>query len=201
MKTKLLFGLLLLIFINSCQHQNSVNKEASSDLIITKIKNLKTDKEKSEYLHQLWEADQGIRKGQGAELGAKYGFDSKEYKEYVEQAIKTDRSVFHQLKLYLEIHAYPNQPRHYHELALNAFPTIIGHHHNFKAQNEVLSYIYKAYKAGKCPLDDIVWIMGEMHESLHRGERLQMSTSKFSTEEEFVALNKALELGLELNEK
>ena len=166
---------------------------------INDIKGLETPKQKSEYLHNLWREDQNLRKGQDAEIIVKFGHYSNEHKDYLKNSIEQDGRIFIKLKTYLEIHGYPEKSELYHELALNAFPIIIGHNHNYDEQLELIQYLYKSYREGACELSELLWIMGEMHESKYGGKRYKMKTNHYTEVNEFIELNEVLNLGFELN--
>jgi len=187
--------LLLPLLFYSCDHStNSTNKNS----IIAEINVLKTVEEKDKFLYNLWQEDQKFRKGEEGDLIAKFGYKSKEHKAYLEKWENNDKEVFQKLKNYLQVHGYPKDKSKYHELSLNAFPIIIGHNHNFKAQKELLPYIHQAYKSGHCDLDDVIWVLGEMYESKNRGRRYNMKSDRFTPEQEFKELVEALNLNLDL---
>lgn len=194
MKTQLLF--VLLIITTSCNQSSSLN---TNQAYLDQIKKLSTDKDKSDYLYNLWQLDQSTRLGEEENnIINKYGYGSNEHNTLRKSLAKIDDEVFEQMKLYLKVHGYPKNKSAYHELALNAFPIIIGHNHDYKAQKELLPYLHSAYKNGYCPIDDVVWVLGEMYESKNGGRRYNMSTNKFTSEQEFTELVEALKLTLEL---
>jgi len=164
---------------------------------IDEIKKLETPAQKSEYLHSLWQADQNLRQGQGAEITVKYGKQSDQYKSHLKKSIEANGRIFIKIKTYLELHGYPQEPELYHELALNAFPTIIGHNHNYDEQHELIQHLYKSYKQGYCKVGELIWIMGEMHESKHNGRRYEMKSNRYTGIDEFNELNQVLNLGFE----
>ena len=193
MKTQLLFA--LLIITTACNQSSS---SSINPAYLEQIKNLSTDKDKNDYLYNLWQLDQNIRTSEEeSSIINKHGYNSKEHKSFLKTWIKKDQQVFQKLKLYLEIHGYPKNKSEYHELAINAFPIIIGHNHDYKAQKELLPYLYNAYKEGYCSVEDVVWILGEMYESKHGGKRYNMTTNKFTTQQEFTELVEVLNLKLE----
>lgn len=193
----LILSLTILILCFSCGNDKPALPELDPETR-DKITALKTDGEKNKYLFNLWQEDQNLRRGQGQNILAKFGKDSEEYKRYVKEIVQLDHLVFAKMKFYLETHNYPKNVGRYDELALNAFPTIIGHHHHYKAQAELLPYLYEAYKTNHCSLDDVVWVMGEMHESKHGGRRYVLKSNVFTTEQEFKELSSALGLDLEI---
>lgn len=163
------------------------------------INKLATPQSKSTYLKDLWTADQNLRQGQGAEIELKYGQGSPQHNAYRKESIKNNGLIFMKIKYYLETHGYPKDKAKYHELALNAFPTIIGHNGNYDEQHELIQHLYKSYKEGYCDLGEIVWIMGEMHERKYDGKRYEMKSNKFTGLDEFNELNNVLGLGFQLN--
>lgn len=116
MKFKLLTFLGILIMITACQEGRTVSVTMTD---FTQIENLKTDAQRNDYLQELWEEDQGLRKGQDQEILAKYGAGSKEYKTFNKKFYDLDQSVFQRLKKYLEVQGYPEHPEKYDELAIN----------------------------------------------------------------------------------
>jgi hypothetical protein len=193
MKYQIFF--LFLLVATSCNQTSNIDPKG---LFAEEIKKLTSDKMKSDYLYDLWHEDQHFRKGEEGDIISKHGYDSKEHKAFKVKWKTHDNAVFNKMKLYLQIYGYPNDISQYHELAINAFPIIIGHNHNYKAQRELLPYLYKAYKEGSCPLGDLVWVLGEMHESKHRGKRYEMKSNRFTVEDEFEELNDVLNLNLVL---
>lgn len=162
------------------------------------ITSLENHELKNAYLLDLWHKDQSRRKGQEGDIINRHGYNSEQHLEYKKSWKENDNLLFQQIKYYLEIHGYPNETFLYDELALNAFPTIIGHNHNYKMQYELLPYIYDGYKKGNCTLDDLVWILGEMYESKNNGKRYKMKNNRFRLEDEFIELTKVLNLDLEI---
>ncbi len=189
------FSIILSILLFSCNQNSQVDRDK---IIYNQIKALKTDIEKNNFLYKLWHEDQHFRGGQEGDLIAKHGFRSKEHMQFLEISMKNEVVVFYKMKTYLEIHGYPKNKSNFHELSINAFPIIIGHNHNFKAQKELLPYLYNAYKADQCALGDVVWLLGEMYEAKNGGRRYTMSSSRFTTEQEFQELVAALDLKLSL---
>jgi hypothetical protein len=180
------------LLFGTCQFPDKPDEATNREQIAA----LETNAEKSAYLVSLWEEDQAWRTGKEQEVVSAYGRDSEEYETFVEDYINGNRQIFLQLQTYLSIHGYPDQPDQFDELALNAFPTIIGHHHHFAEQLPLFHHLYEAYLQGYCALDDVVWVLGEMYESKNRGQRYAMSTTVYSKEQEFLELSEAL--GLEL---
>jgi len=146
----------------------------------------------------LWKKDQGIRQGQYSDALIKYGKGSDKLMAVHDSLARIDKSIFLTMKKYLELYGYPENISSYHELAINAFPIIIGHNHNYDDQLALLPFLYEGYKKGHCSLGDLVWLLGEMHESKYQGKRYEMKSNRFTTEQEFIELNEALELGLSL---
>ncbi len=195
MKAKFLTLLITFTILVACK-ENQKSAEINPDF--SRIENLKSDHEKSTYLYELWQEDQGLRTGKEKEIAEKYGFDEAAQKANANLFFEIDQSVFQRMKKYLETHGYPDHPENYHELAINAFPIIIGHHHNYEAQKELFPYLYTAYQNKKCTLDDVVWVMHEMYESKNRGVHYKIKADRFTTEVEFKELNEVLDLGLTL---
>lgn len=190
--------ILFLVIFASCLERVQTISSGLTRNDIDEIINLKTDEQKSKFLSDLWKEDQSVRTGAYGELLVKHGAESDELQTFMENWKKVDREIFAKMKLYLETHGYPTNIDNYEQYAVNSFPTIIGHNHNFKAQRELLLYLYDAYKAKHCSLDDIVWILGEMYEAKHSGNRYKMKSNRFTTEQEFLELQEALGLNLEL---
>ncbi len=188
--------ILSLFLLIACQNKST---QANKKNYKQEIENLKTDEQKNDFLYNLWQEDQNYRGGKEGKIVQQYGQYSDEHKAFIKKFKSNDNEVFLKLKTYLEIHGYPKNKAAYHELAINAFPIIIGHNHNYPAQEELLPYIYQAYKDKYCSLEDVVWILGEMHESAHQGRRYEMSTNRYTLEQEFEELVKALGLDLELS--
>ncbi len=199
MKQQLFTFYILTVLFLSCKSPDKESDTGLNNSTIAQIENLTSDQEKSDFLQSLWKEDQGTRKGEGSKIVAKHGYSSDEHQAYIRKMQKVNQQVFSKLKIYLELHGYPERPANYHELAINAFPIIIGHNHHFDQQKELLPYLYEAYKKGHCSLEDVVWVLGEMHESKFNGERYKMKTNSYTTQQEFEALNKALNLTLMIN--
>ena len=190
---KIKITLLFLILMNtSCKHQKL---DLPTD-IKREIENLSTDEEKSLYLNKLWHEDQNLRDGEEGTIISKYGHSSDEHKAWVKEFKTKDNVIFQKLEFYLSHHGYPQNPSSFDELALNAFPIIIGHNHNYDSQLRLLPYLHEAYKDGNCALGDVVWVLGEMHESKYNGRRHEMTSSIYKTEDEFDELTKKLNLDL-----
>lgn len=185
--------MIFLIVLIGCNSPAAPEKE---NTYYSQIALLETDKQKNDFLCNLWQEDQKLREGGELEIRAKFGADSKEYKQYIDDLKKRDNQVFLKMKSYLEIYGYPPNKSAYHELAINAFPIIIGHNHDFNAQKELLPYLYNAYKKNHCALDDVVWVLGEMYESKNNGRRYRMKSDRYTTEQEFNELVEALDLEL-----
>jgi len=196
MKLNNIILLLFLFSLLACQKNRTTISKERKESITSAIENLKTDEQKSDYLYQLWQEDQGKRKGQENKIIEQHGYNSNQHNNHRAQSVKKQKQIFFKIKTYLEIHGYPGNPENYHELAINAFPIIIGHNHNFDQQKEVLPYLYEAYKNNKCSLEDVVWVLGEMYESKHSGERYQMESNRYTTKAQFIALNKVMNLNL-----
>ncbi len=197
MKKQFLVLFFLSFFIISCKEQSPKLENGLSNTLLQKIEQLQSPESKSAFLYDLWHQDQGLRKGEGQKIINQFGRKSKEYKDYISEVRQKDRTVFLQMKSYLEIHGYPKEPNKYHELSINAIPIIIGHNHKYEEQKELLPYVYQGYKEGHCPLENIVWILHEMYESKHQGKHYQMSTSRYKTEQEFEELKEALGIVLD----
>jgi len=191
MKTKILTFLILVSYFSCSKTESELS---SNDKI--EIEKLESDKHKGLYLINLWHQDQSLRGGQDGEIISKYGYKSEEHKEWNEQFRANDNEVFQKMEYYLKKHGYPGNPSEFEELALNSIPIIIGHKYNYKAQEKLLPYLFNAYKQGNCPLDDVVWLLGEMHESKNYGKRFKMKSNRFTTEDEFHELTKELKLNL-----
>lgn len=166
---------------------------------INEIKSLISPKLKSYYLDNLWREDQDLRGGQESEITSKYGRYSEEHKQYLKKTKHLDEVVFMKMKNYLEIHGYPQDISLYEGMALSSFPTIIGHNHNYDEQKELIQYLYTGYQKGHCSLKDLIWVMGEIHESSHSGERYKMKSNIFNEDQEFKELNEVLGLGFVKN--
>ena len=193
MKTKLLAIIIAITFI-SCG-QNEIDLSSTDKL---EIDNLISDEQKSKYLNSLWHQDQALRGGKEGQVITKYGYKSKEHKNWMKQFEYSNNVIFQKMEYYLENHGYPTNPSSYDELALNSFPAIIGHNHRYNAQKRLLPYLYNAYKEGNCPIGDVVGVLGEMHESKYRGKRYEMKSNRYTTEDEFIELTDKLKINLEL---
>jgi len=197
---RLLILISLMVIIVSCQNENSKTDSNGGDSVL-KISKLNSDKEKSDFLYNLWQEDQKLRQGQYSEILIKYGRQSEEFKEFVRKDYQENKKIFLTLKSYLELYGYPENREKYHSLAINAFPTIIGHFHSYEDQKELFLYLYEAYKIENCTLKDVVWVLGEMYESKNNGKRYKQKSKIFTYEQEFIELSEVLGLGLKLNQK
>ncbi len=191
---KNIVGLVFLLLAISCSEKKI---ELSTDEK-AEIENLQSDEERNQYLFDLWHQDQYFRNGEEGDIISKHGYKSAEHEKWRDQFVANDNEVFQKIAYYLEKQGYPTNPSAYDELALNAFPIIIGHNHRYDSQKRLLSYLFDAYKQGHCPLDDVVWVLGEMHESKYQGKRYEMKAQRYTTEDEFTELVKKLNLNLEL---
>gem|GEM_PF-6142496 len=133
--------LLSIFIVISCNEYNKEYVQAMEE-----INNLVSDAQKNEYLFNLWHEDQHYRGGEEGKIISKYGDKSKEHKAFLKEWKSADNIIFKKLKLYLEVHDYPKNKSAYHELALNAFPIIIGHNHNYKAQKKFFLFYIKPIK-------------------------------------------------------
>lgn len=192
------FLFLVIVIITSCQvkTEKSDTIEKIGEKVIV---NLNSEREKSDFLYDLWKQDQSLRQGHEYKVIEKFGYKSVEHIQLLKEDMQKNRNIFLQLKIYLEQHGYPKDPTKFHELAINAFPTIIGHHSYYEEQKELLPYLFEAYKLGNCPLKDIVWVLSEMYERKNDGAQYKLKSKKFTTEQEFIELNEVLTLGLSLN--
>lgn len=190
------YCILLCIAIYSCQPQYAP-EITLSESTSNKIELLKNNAEKSEFLHELWKSDQALRQGQDVDTIQKYGYRSDEHIAFMKKMMDENSMLLAQLAYYLEVHGYPTEPNQFHALALNAFPTIAGHEPAYERKEPFLKPLYQAYLKGHCALDDVVWLLGEMHESKHGGRRYKMKGDRFRTEDEFKELTEALGIDLE----
>ena len=171
--------------------------------VIKEIQNLSTHQNKSAFLHQLWQEDQDLRiNSKESEVITKYGYNSSEHQAYTRKFVAQNLQIFLKLKTYVKSHGYPQVskvPDTYHALAINAFPTIIGHHYLFEDQQELLIYVYEGYKSNDCPIEDVVHILGEMYENKHQGQQYELESKTFTPEQEFKELVDYFGLDFELN--
>lgn len=190
MRINLTLSFMLLV---SCSPKN---KESNyTKLVENEIRELETSSDKEKYLTSLFEQDQSNRLNDDKYVAivSKHGLNSNEFKEYAEHSIKIDIDIFNKLKLYLEMHGYTEDIKKFRYEAKSAFPYITGHHTNFENQKYVLTLLAPAYKNGVIVIDDIVWIMSEMHE-LKYGELFKLNKSSYKVEDEFDGLVEKLDL-------
>lgn len=184
----------MLIF-SCCQQKSDPSRSPDYK---SEIIGLSTQKEKDDYLYQLWYDDQHFRDGKEGKIVTEFGHNSIEHKAFKNKWRITDSLVFSKLHFYLKTHGYPKNRSAYHELSINAIPIIIGHHKDYSDQAELLPYLYRAYKNGKCELDDVVWVLGEMYESKYRKGHYRMKLKKYTIEDEFDEVVAALGMDLTL---
>lgn len=167
---------------------------------LKEIEELHTTKDKSAYLANLLDEDQALRTGKSSELMLKYGRDSPEYRTYVKETQAANGLVFMKMKTYLQKHGCPQNRNEYSGQALTAIPIIIGHNHHYDELKELLLVLYNCYQELRFPLDDLLWVMGELYESKYH-HTYDMSTSVFRSEQQFHELNDTLKLNFVLNVK
>lgn len=194
----LLFFFICSLMNYSCKADKDLKHQSLSEDVFSEVYSLKTDQDKSDFLYMLWNNDQNLRQGQWSDALLKYGRESQELYALEDSLHIENSKIFKSIKTYLELYDYPDNIEVYHPLAINAFPIIIGHYHDYDNQSKLLPYLYNAYKKGNCTLEDVVWLLGEMHESRYRGKRYEMKSNRFTTEQEFIELCKALALDLPL---
>ena len=191
-----------LFFQQGCSSGQAV-EEKLPRTVIHQIENLTTDQRKSAFLHQLWQEDQDLRtNSEEREVITEYGYNSSEHQAYARKFMAQNLQIFLKLKTYLKSHGYPQiskVPDTYHALAINAIPTIIGHHYLFEDQQELLIYVYEGYKSNDCPIEDVVSILGEMYETKHHGQQYELESKTFTPEQEFKELVDYFGFDFELN--
>jgi len=158
------------------------------------ILQLKTESERDTFLAKLFEHDQGIRtNGKEEAVIAKHGFGSDEHRDHSTSFMNEDQEIFHKLRLYLETHGYTRETAFYSNKAKWAFPYITGHHRDYNDQLQILELLMPAYKKELIPLDDIVWIMSEMHEVKYL-RLFDVGKERYTLEDEFEGLVNKLKL-------
>ena len=190
MKISKIILAIILVLIFSCS--GKVNKSDKQVKQIEKeIQQLEEPKAKSKYLEKILEDDQKVRNGdQSAKLVAKYGIDSPEYKEYVQNQWKQDKINLIKIEKYLEFHGYPNKQMS--EKATTALWMVIHHAQGYQVRERNFKIIYEAYLTGKIDENAISFYLGRMYK-MKNGERLKME-SPYQMKDEINQLIKGLNL-------
>jgi len=176
-----------------------VNRDLNEDQLLKfkkEIQQLKTESERDTFLARLFEQDQSIRNnGQWELVIAKYGYDSKEHNDYSKAFYYENLEIFHQLRLYLETHGYTKETTFYSDQAKWTFPYVTGHHPSYEDQLHILKLLVSAFKGELIPINDIVWIMSEMHEVKYK-RIFDVGKERYTVEDEFEGLVRKLDLGM-----
>ncbi|MEM9546156.1 MAG: hypothetical protein AAGA77_09285 [Bacteroidota bacterium] len=190
MKTTLQFTLLLFLIV-SCHHI-TVSKEEKAAVKL-EVENILSKADQQAYLEYLFNEDQRLRQGQSADLTIKYGFSSKEHKEFIRKQQKLDVINFMRVEAYLEKFGYPKKDD-FSTLANTAIWAVVEHSISYKSMKRVFPILYKAYQEGDMEASGLEWLLQSMHELKYGNKADRDSSQPYRAEEEIERLINKLKL-------
>lgn len=196
---KVIFLFLPIILLFNCESNNLESpffngevriEKSTQKKIIKEIKSLKTLEEKEKYLLDISEQDQKIRQGQEDELKQKFGYKSKEVRDFVEKFVRTDAINFLKIKEYLKIHGYPDPA--FFSTKASGTVVLIMLHQDYDKQLEISPIIWEAYRDGNLEASQLSFLLNRMH-ILKFGKSYEIEGA-FTPENEIKQIMEALDL-------
>ena len=157
--------------------------------IKNQIDKLQTLQEKEDYLKKIFEDDQSVRGTNPELLKLNHGADSKEYKEYVNNQLKTDALNLQKVEYYLSKFDHPSKSDSMNYKAQSAIWAVIQHS-DAAARERNFEHLYEAQLKGDF---DLSWILSRMYQIRKRKKFQMPKDSKYDNEVDQIIF----ELGLE----
>ena len=127
-------------FIQGCKENSS--KRIQNVDIQNEIKKLKNHSDKENFLIEIYNSDQSIRKKE-AKILSKFGRDSKEYQKISFEWDSIDHSNYQRIKLYLDKFKYPSIDSFSQNA--NHAPWLVIHHSGLEQRKKHFKILYEAY--------------------------------------------------------
>ncbi len=137
------------------------------------IQDLKTDQQQRNFLSDLFDHDQYLRKNSPAT--AEFGYNSPGHKSYYKKLKASDLICLEKATQFLDIHGFPDPEKH----GPNGYMGIIYVlHHSSKdnlVRHKYLPIFYEAYQEGKIDESHFDFYLGRMYD-FEFGKRLKMES-------------------------
>lgn len=137
------------------------------------IENLTTDALKKEYLEAIFRADQAVRDAQEEfRITSRYGRDSKEYRDYLNEMNQTDFVNLQKVETYLHYYYHPSKKALGEIAALT--PWVVVHHQSeYEPRIANFNHLYSGYKNSDLEEGSFSMYLARMYQ-MKNGERLDM---------------------------
>jgi len=160
-----LFLSLLILLIGACSNAELVTTDPSDDIhseIAKELAALSSDKEKRQYLEQVFEDDQKYRGEYGREIETTYGKDSDEYVEFRNSFNSMDEQNLHKVEAYLNKFGHPKK-ENVGAYATNAPYMVIHHANEYAPRVKHFKTLYTAFLNGDIEESLMHMFIGRMH--------------------------------------
>lgn len=134
--------LLSLIFFIACQ-QNEVPQDAIDEQLFQ----LTTDKDKKDYLEEIFKEDQKYRQGQSAQIIQSYGKQSPQFRKFIKANDQTDSINLIKVERFVKRFGYPKQEK-LGDLAAQTPWAVIHHARSYEDRIRNFKMLQKAYQNG-----------------------------------------------------
>ncbi len=164
-KIYLVFSVLAILLIG-CKHikRDNVTKKADSQWLEDELIPLESDKDKENYLTNLFIADQELRtSGKGSEILLNNNFDEKSlaYREYIDSMNTMDSLNFLRVKKFLERFGYPKIQ--YEDYRANYAINAVCVHQPYQNQKAIFPLLYQAHNQQYLSGEDFLFFLNKMH--------------------------------------